>query len=461
MSFFLTILTGFIFLLTQGEAIQPSFRPVPVNDSFKLRGLQVDRQQLGSTTTVTRTSSFSTLDPIPHQPSTIAHGTSLGRIPTSSENKGLPSLWALIPLVALPSRKQLRRPKAIHVCKSTVHSKPARIYGYDETHHKTHLQADLRYCDSVYDDTVASKWPNRDPMGERGGYNLYGFVGNDGVNMYDALGLFPGSIGHGTNISPSGSSAHINRIQNTADRQFDMVLGLMNSTSLVGDELTQSASYLRNLYRLATYLRINGTGSNNKFVFTCKYGWIDHGHFLNNALITYGSSLLYASTADNVRVIDIPAIAEGGRAVAFLGSFINEVGQYIAESNSAWSAEDLLSNRLGRDMGVAMVNHDFLGIGISRRFGFSMRQSSFYNISAHWDRLLLDAGAIKYGTGTPVGGKTPEEWLQDWMDEVEGDDANVPVGYTQWGGLEAQRQHQAFKCLCDGDTPKLDEHHYQ
>lgn len=32
-------------------------------------------------------------------------------------------------------------------------------------------------------------WPNRDPIGERGGLNLYGFVGNDGVNAWDRLGL--------------------------------------------------------------------------------------------------------------------------------------------------------------------------------------------------------------------------------------------------------------------------------
>jgi len=32
-------------------------------------------------------------------------------------------------------------------------------------------------------------WPSRDPIGERGGINLYGFVGNDGVNRIDLLGL--------------------------------------------------------------------------------------------------------------------------------------------------------------------------------------------------------------------------------------------------------------------------------
>ena len=32
-------------------------------------------------------------------------------------------------------------------------------------------------------------WPSRDPIGEEGGENLYGFVGNDGVDQIDELGL--------------------------------------------------------------------------------------------------------------------------------------------------------------------------------------------------------------------------------------------------------------------------------
>ena len=31
-------------------------------------------------------------------------------------------------------------------------------------------------------------WPARDPIGENGGVNLYGFVGNDGVDRWDVLG---------------------------------------------------------------------------------------------------------------------------------------------------------------------------------------------------------------------------------------------------------------------------------
>lgn len=44
-------------------------------------------------------------------------------------------------------------------------------------------------------------WPSRDPIGERGGLNLYGFVGNDGVNFLDALGLVVINVGDGLSIT--------------------------------------------------------------------------------------------------------------------------------------------------------------------------------------------------------------------------------------------------------------------
>ena len=40
-----------------------------------------------------------------------------------------------------------------------------------------------------YMDPVTGRWPSRDPIEERGGVNLYGFVGNDGIRTIDILGL--------------------------------------------------------------------------------------------------------------------------------------------------------------------------------------------------------------------------------------------------------------------------------
>ncbi|MFC7338448.1 RHS repeat domain-containing protein [Haloferula chungangensis] len=46
----------------------------------------------------------------------------------------------------------------------------------------------LGYYGYRYYDPVTGRWPSRDPIGERGGMNLYGFVGNDGINSWDLLG---------------------------------------------------------------------------------------------------------------------------------------------------------------------------------------------------------------------------------------------------------------------------------
>jgi RHS repeat-associated protein len=37
--------------------------------------------------------------------------------------------------------------------------------------------------------TKIGRWLTRDPIGEKGGVNLYGFLGNNGVTRYDVLGL--------------------------------------------------------------------------------------------------------------------------------------------------------------------------------------------------------------------------------------------------------------------------------
>jgi hypothetical protein len=41
------------------------------------------------------------------------------------------------------------------------------------------------------------RWPNRDPIGEDGGYNLYGFVSNQPVTGWDRFGLENGDLWRG------------------------------------------------------------------------------------------------------------------------------------------------------------------------------------------------------------------------------------------------------------------------
>ena len=47
----------------------------------------------------------------------------------------------------------------------------------------------VTYYGYRYYDPLTGRWPSRDPIGDRGGKNLYGFAGNDGVDKWDYLGL--------------------------------------------------------------------------------------------------------------------------------------------------------------------------------------------------------------------------------------------------------------------------------
>jgi RHS repeat-associated protein len=51
------------------------------------------------------------------------------------------------------------------------------------------LATGLYYYGYRWYDPVIGRWPSRDPIEEMGGINLYGFVGNDGVNYIDINGL--------------------------------------------------------------------------------------------------------------------------------------------------------------------------------------------------------------------------------------------------------------------------------
>jgi hypothetical protein len=55
----------------------------------------------------------------------------------------------------------------------------------------------VAYYGYRYYDPVTGRWPSRDPIEERGGLNLYGFAGNDGVNELDINGLFEAEFGYG------------------------------------------------------------------------------------------------------------------------------------------------------------------------------------------------------------------------------------------------------------------------
>ncbi|MCB1227571.1 MAG: RHS repeat-associated core domain-containing protein, partial [Verrucomicrobiales bacterium] len=52
----------------------------------------------------------------------------------------------------------------------------------------------LAYYGYRYYDPVTGRWPSRDPIGEMGGVNVYGMLGNGPPNDVDRVGLVPSAL---------------------------------------------------------------------------------------------------------------------------------------------------------------------------------------------------------------------------------------------------------------------------
>ena len=61
------------------------------------------------------------------------------------------------------------------------------------------------------------EWLSRDPIEEQGGWNLYGFVANDAVSRYDALGLSDAAVMSGAAAAGGGASAILSGIAAIGD----------------------------------------------------------------------------------------------------------------------------------------------------------------------------------------------------------------------------------------------------
>jgi RHS repeat-associated protein len=80
---------------------------------------------------------------------------------------------------------------------------------------------DVTYYGYRHYDPVTGRWPSRDPIGERGGINLYGFVGNNGVISVDLLGNERLRLNY--TIMGESDSAFIELLANPFAKQVDSV----------------------------------------------------------------------------------------------------------------------------------------------------------------------------------------------------------------------------------------------
>jgi RHS repeat-associated protein len=71
---------------------------------------------------------------------------------------------------------------------TTVNTDTAGLFNYRFSTKPLDAETGLYYYGYRYYDPATGRWPSRDTIGEKGGVNLYGFIGNDSLNKIDLLG---------------------------------------------------------------------------------------------------------------------------------------------------------------------------------------------------------------------------------------------------------------------------------
>jgi RHS repeat-associated protein len=97
-----------------------------------------------------------------------------------------------------------------------------------------------------YYDPVTGRWPSRDPIGEEGGINLYGFVGNDSISRTDFLGLKNKNTyfsyifaGHGWHTEGNPGSVEKNMAAAIKEVDFDKKYDRVSAVSCFNGNINQ------------------------------------------------------------------------------------------------------------------------------------------------------------------------------------------------------------------------------
>jgi len=123
------------------------------------------------------------------------------------------------------ARKPSTARVALPITPTHANSRPyltSCLQGYEATFPEPDV---LCYYGHRYYDPETARWPSRDPIAEKGGVNLYGFVGNNGVGRTDRLGLsFWGWITGNEGWIP-GDQSDLNNSLSDGFEAFDQPIG--------------------------------------------------------------------------------------------------------------------------------------------------------------------------------------------------------------------------------------------
>jgi RHS repeat-associated protein len=172
-------------------------------------------------------------------------------------------------------------------------------------------ETDLLYYGYRYSNGSTGRWLNRDPIGELGGINLYGYVGNDPINEIDLFGLvdcaaLKAAIAHLTATAHGTlqSMSDINQMFESAKTSADASLAI------------SFVFAVRSIVGLADDLAVNATKTAPVFTSAAR-GTIPAGVFTSSGRIAlagsdaFGSTMASSASARNVGALLIGAKEAG------------------------------------------------------------------------------------------------------------------------------------------------------
>jgi RHS repeat-associated protein len=324
-------------------------------------------------------------------------------------------------------------------------------------------ETENHYYKNRYQRPTLGRFISRDPLEYVDGYSLYEYVGSRSLCCVDTFGLFPtpGQIGGirdvrtqamawmNQQITEAGLTARLARLggATSAERQFEKL------------------SPLKKLGALKRAFDPGGDDDGtNLFVYTCKEGWIDLGHFMANAMASralkeagvpeflawptvYAGSKLVEShqslTKGFGQAKGWVAVNRGiHKGISALGMSDGEfsvamfkgVGYEGWDSSGGWATsaytlEDLPSNYRGAKFGAEYGGGDAIG---------------------DFENFLRNAGVVDPDRILP-NGRTVRSYLKDDAVKIKG----IAEGRINANGVQAYAyDHNPVKtpshdCICD------------
>jgi RHS repeat-associated protein len=271
-----------------------------------------------------------------------------------------------------------------------------------------------------------------DPLGYPDGMNRYAWETNNPVNRRDS---------QGTSVEPS-------QIQDPSVIIDRVSLEVRPISALPFERMIT-------LWRLGKNQFDPGVGGigGNAFCYTCKYGFIDVGHFWFAAFAAYVDSFLAPVAWTTPLPTGVATFAQSSgieltQALSIaksklMGSPINPWG------DSAFTAEDLPSNAAGRELGYKMFRADLLEYAITS-VGLGVLAGHVFE-DDYFSQFLRDAGAVQ-PTGDIVRSMLRME-ARSWRNLTTGL-YTAPRFITSSGAIKWQCSRPLHAILCNGDSAK-------